>query len=145
MSAEHKMPEWLKFVDHTADAGIVVEATDLARLFERAAWGMFSVTTDVAAVRATETSHISIDAPDRVVLLVRWLSELNYRHVTEHRIFSKFEVVTLSEQHLEANISGEIFDPARHAIFTEIKAVTFHDLRLERDGRGWKAQIILDL
>jgi hypothetical protein len=55
------------------------------RLFERAAWGMFSVTTDVAAARATETSRISIDAPDRVALLVRWLSELNYRHVTEHR------------------------------------------------------------
>jgi len=98
-------PEWL-----TADGGIAVEAPDLARLFERAAWGMFSVITDVAAARATETSRISIDAPDRVALLVHWLSELNYRHVTEHRIFSKFEVVTLSEQHLEADVSGEIFD-----------------------------------
>ena len=145
MNAEHETPEWLKFVDHTADAGIAVEAPDLARLFERAAWGMFSVTTDVAAARATETSRISIDAPDRVALLVRWLSELNYRHITEHRIFSKFEVVTLSEQHLEADVSGEIFDPARHTIFTEIKAVTFHDLQLERDERGWKAQIIFDL
>jgi hypothetical protein len=52
---------------------------------------------------ATEAFRISIDAPDRVALLVRWLSELNYRHITEHRIFSKFEVVTLSEQHLEAD------------------------------------------
>jgi SHS2 domain-containing protein len=80
-----------------------------------------------------------------VALLVRWLSELNYRHITEHRIFSKFEVVTLSEQHLEADVRGEIFDPARHTIFTEIKAVTFHDLQVERDERGWKAQIIFDL
>ena len=63
----------------------------------------------------------------------------------EHRIFSEFEVVTLSEQHLEADVSGEIFDPARHTIFTEIKAVTFHDLQLERYERGWKAQIIFDL
>ena len=145
MNAEHKTPEWLKFIDHTADAGIEVEAPDLARLFERAAWGMFSVTTDFAASRAAETSRISIDAPDCVALLVRWLSELNYRHVTEHRIFSEFEVVTLSEQHLEADVSGEVFDPARHTIFTEIKAVTFHDLQLERDERGWKAQIIFDL
>ena len=36
MNAEHNTPEWLKFVDHTADAGIMVEAPDLARLFERA-------------------------------------------------------------------------------------------------------------
>jgi SHS2 domain-containing protein len=145
VSIEHKTPEWLKFIEHTADAGIAVEAPDLACLFARAAWGMFSVITDVAATLARETSRISIDALDRTALLVRWLSELNYRHVVEHRIFSKFEVVTLSKRHLEAEVSGEIFDPSRHTIFTEIKAVTFHNLRLERDGRGWKAQIIFDL
>ena len=145
MNAEQKTPKWLKFVNHTADAGIAVEAPDLVRLFERSARGMFFVMADVAAARTTETSRICIDAPDRMALLVRWLSELNYRHVTEHRIFSKFEVVALTEQHLEADVSGEVFDPARHTIFTEIKAVTFHDLRLERDGYGWKAQIIFDL
>ncbi|MGC2580425.1 MAG: archease [Terrimicrobiaceae bacterium] len=145
MNAEHKTPEWLTFVDHTADAGIAVEAPDLARLFERAAYGMFSLITDLAAARATETSRISVEASDRVALLVGWLSELNYRHVTEHRIFSKFEVLALSEHHLEAEVCGEIFDPARHTIFTEIKAVTFHDLQLKRDDRGWKAQIIFDL
>ena len=37
MNAEHETPEWLRFVDHTADAGIAVEAPDLVRLFERAA------------------------------------------------------------------------------------------------------------
>jgi SHS2 domain-containing protein len=145
MNAEHEAPEWLKFVDHTADAGIEVEAPDLAGLFERAAWGMFSVITNLAAVRAAEIFPIIIDAPDLGALLVCWLSELNYRHVTEHRIFSSFQVETLSEQHLEARASGEIFDPACHTIFTEIKAVTFHDLRLERHERGWKAQIIFDL
>jgi SHS2 domain-containing protein len=145
MNAERQAPKWLKFVDHTADAGITVEAPDLARLFERAAWGMFFVIADLAAARPTHTTRISIDAPDRVALLVRWLSELNYLHVTEHHIFSEFRIAGVGERHLEAAVSGEPIDPARHTIFTEIKAVTFHDLRLERDGPGWKAQIIFDL
>jgi SHS2 domain-containing protein len=38
-------------------------------------------------------------------------------------IFERAAWGTLSEQHLEADVSGEIFDPARHTIFTEIKAV----------------------
>jgi len=138
-------PQWLKFVDHTADAGVTVEAPDLPRLFERAAWAMFFVTTDLAAAHAKETTHISIDAPDRVALLVYWLSDLNYRHVTEHRIFSDFKVLRLSDRNLEAEVSGEIIDPIRHTIFTEIKAITFHDLQLAHDGRGWTAQIIFDL
>jgi SHS2 domain-containing protein len=48
-------------------------------------------------------------------------------------IFERAAWGTLSEQHLEADVSGEVFDPVRHTIFTEIKAVTFHDLQLERD------------
>jgi SHS2 domain-containing protein len=139
------VPEWLKFVDHTADAGITVEAPSLQRLFERAAWGMFFVMTDLTATRATESVRVSIDAPDRVALLVQWLSDLNYRHVTEHRVFSDFKVLTLTTQHLEANVSGEVIDPARHTIFTEIKAVTFHGLQLKRVERRWTAQIIFDL
>jgi hypothetical protein len=72
MNAEHETPEWLKFVDHTADAGIAVEAPDLVRLFERAAWGMFSVITDVAAARSTKTSRISIDAPAQLAGGLLW-------------------------------------------------------------------------
>jgi SHS2 domain-containing protein len=140
-----RVPEWLKFVDHTADAGITVEAPNLLRLFERAAWGMFFVMTDLAATQATESVRISIDAPDRVALLVRWLSDLNYRHVTEHRVFSDFKVARVTAQHLEANVFGEVIDPARHTIFTEIKAVTFHGLELKRVARRWMAQIIFDL
>jgi SHS2 domain-containing protein len=138
-------PEWLSFVDHTADAGITVKASDLAELFERVAWGMFFVITNLPVARATEITRISIHAPDRAALLVRWLSELNYRHLVEHRIFSHFDVVRLTDEHLEADVSGEVFDPSRHTIFTEIKAVTFHDLQLERNDHGWKAQIIFDL
>jgi protein archease len=145
MKLEEKAPEWLTFLDHTGDAGIMVEAPELERPFERAAWGMFFITTDLGAVRPVHTTRISIDAPDRAALLVRWLSQLNYLHVTEHRIFSEFRIASLSERHLEADVSSEAFDPARHTVFTEIKAVTFHDPRLERDGRGWKAQIIFDL
>jgi SHS2 domain-containing protein len=44
-----------------------------------------------------------------------------------------------------AEVSGETINPDRHTIFTEIKAVTFHGLRLEKSDNGWEAQIILDL
>jgi SHS2 domain-containing protein len=80
----------LEFLDHTADAGILVQAADVKELFARAAWGMFSLVTDVDTVRLVERSRIRIKASDRPALMVNWLSELNYRHVTEHRLFGKF-------------------------------------------------------
>ena len=143
--AEERAPDWLQFLDHTADAGILVQAPDLKELFARAAWGMFSLVTDVDTVRPVERSRFRIEASDLAALMVNWLSELNYRHVTEHRLFGKFSIIEIGEEWLLAEVAGERLDPTRHKIFTEIKAVTFHDLRVERDDRGWKTQIIFDL
>jgi SHS2 domain-containing protein len=138
-------PAWLSFLDHTGDAGILVRAPDLKELFARAAWGMFSLVTDVDAIRLVDIVDIELEAPDLFALMVRWLSELNYRHVTEHRLFGKFEIIDMNEEWLAGVVRGERLDPTRHQIFTEIKAVTFHGMRLERGGEGWEAQIIFDL
>jgi SHS2 domain-containing protein len=138
-------PIWLTHVDHTGDAGISVNAADCRELFARAAWGMFSLITNMEAIRLAEMSRVQIAADDFSALMVKWLSELNYRHVTEHRLFGQFKVVEMDDATLLAEVRGERFDPTRHEIFTEIKAVTFHGLRLEHDDNGWKAQIIFDL
>jgi SHS2 domain-containing protein len=138
-------PEWLDYIDHTGDAGILLRAENLRQLFERAAWGMFSVLTNVAEIRLVEETHIQVEANDLPALMLAWLSELNYRHVTEHRLFGKFEVSVISDQMVFAEVSGETINPDRHTIFTEIKAVTFHGLRLEKSDNGWEAQIIFDL
>jgi SHS2 domain-containing protein len=113
--------------------------------FARAAWGMFYLITDMDAVRLVDLDSVELWAPDLPALMVNWLSELNYRYVTEHRLFRQFEVIQISEESLVAVVRGEKVDPARHEIFTETKAVTFHGMRLERLGDGWEAQIIFDL
>ncbi len=138
-------PEWLDYIDHTGDAGILLRAENLRQLFERAAWGMFSLLTNVAEIRLVEETRIQVEANDLPALMLAWLSELNYRHVTEHRLFGKFEVFVISDQMVFAEVSGEAINSDRHTIFTEIKAVTFHGLRLEKSDNGWEAQIIFDL
>jgi len=138
-------PEWLDYIDHTGDAGILLRAENLRQLFERAAWGMFTLLTNVAEIRLVEETRIQVEANDLPALMLAWLSELNYRHVTEHRLFGKFEVSVISDQMVFAEVSGETINPDRHTIFTEIKAVTFHGLRLEKSDNGWEAQIIFDL
>ena len=138
-------PDWLVELDHTADAGIAVLAADLPELFARAAWGMFSLITDLAAVRPLHTTRLVITASDRQALLARWLSELNFRHVTQRALFCRFAVLELSEERLVADVSGEPCDLARHTVFTEIKAVTFHSLQIKPGPHGWRAEVIFDL
>jgi SHS2 domain-containing protein len=139
------LPEWLEELEHTADTGIIVTAANLNELFGRAAWGTFSVIADLSAVEPKERSRVSVEATDQKALMVKWLSELNVRHITKHWLFSRFDIIELGDTHLSAEVYGEPIGPERHTIYTEIKAITFHDLRIEKEGERWKAQIIFDL
>ena len=46
---------------------------------------------------------------------------------------------------LKAVIHGEPIDPTRHVLDHEVKAVTYHGVRIVRDEEGYLAEVILDI
>lgn len=142
---QEPIPPWLAYVDHTADAGITVWGENLGEVFARAAWGLFSLIADVSDVRNSIQNRVALEAPDLPALLVGWLSELNFRHVIRHELYSFFDIQRIGERSLEAVVGGEKIDPGRHVLHTEIKAVTFHGLELKPEHQGWRATVIFDL
>lgn len=138
-------PPWLREIDHTGDIGIVVTAPDRGQLYERAAWGLFSVLTNPSAVEPREAHAVTVDGTDPEDLMVKWLSELNFLHVTQHVLFSRFTIDDLDDTRLAATAWGEPVDPDRHTVYTEVKAITYHQLAIEETDDGWRVQIIFDM
>lgn len=138
-------PDWLREVDHTGDIGITVSAPTPEALFARAAWGLFSVLTNPGTVRPATEQEIAVEGTDRDDLLVRWLSELNFLHVTRGWLFCEFDIRHLSAERLVATARGEPAAPERHTVHTEVKAITYHGLRIRREGETWHAQVIFDM
>lgn len=142
-------PEWFQEIDHTGDIGIRVTAETLPVLYERAAEGTFRVLTDLSAVRPDTEETIHVSGPDREALLVRWLSELNYRHTVDHVVYCDFQIDAIDRESedldLRATIRGEKIDPERHTVYTEIKAITFHGLEVKETEDGWTVQVIFDM
>jgi SHS2 domain-containing protein len=134
-------PPWLTFLDHTADEAVEVRAGSLRELYARAAWAMFLLLADVAAAKPDETVLVDVAAPDREALMVQWLSELNYLHQTRHLVFCSFEVTEVTDTHLVARVGGARGVP----VHKEIKAVTYHALRVAADGGGWHARVLFDV
>lgn len=137
--------EWLEAIDHTGDAGFVVHGAQMSELFSRAAWALFSIVCDVDTVQPAETIGLVVQGSDRNDLLVKWLSELNFLHITQHRLFCRFAVHEITETALRAEAAGEAIDLKRHTVFTEVKAITYHQLRIEKSDGLWKARVIVDL
>ncbi|MDI9401835.1 MAG: archease [Limisphaerales bacterium] len=139
-------PNWLIPIEHAADIGMNVSAATLEELYERSAWGMFFELTDLDKVSPRESRKIEIQAQGYEALLVEWLSELNFIHTVERYLFSKFDVTEVSAQFLKATVFGEKFEPSRHSIQNEIKAVTYHLLKVEHCSmEGWRADVLFDV
>lgn len=138
------MPDF-ELLDHTADIGIRARGATLAQVFENAARGMFSILTDEENVRPARAYPIKAHALDVEGLLVRFLSELLYKFEAEKLVFRKFEVKTINESRVEALALGEKLDLTRHTVLTEIKSVTYHLLKVQKENGGWLAEVIFDI
>jgi len=131
--------------DHTADLGLRIRAADLNTLFAESALALFSTfVEDLPSVKPRDTLMIAIPGTQLDFLLFDWLRELLYRFDAEHRLFSKFEVF-VDEYGLKATAWGEPLDRERHQLGHEVKAITYHELKVVPDGEGWLAEIIVDI
>jgi SHS2 domain-containing protein len=131
--------------DHTADLGLRVRAADLNTLFAEAGLALQSVLVeDVAAVRPLRRLDVRLPADELDYLLFDWLKALLYHFDTEKLLFGRFEV-KVSDAGLEANAWGETMDPARHDLAHEVKAITYHELKVEKSDAGWLAEVIVDI
>jgi len=132
-------------LDHTADLGIRVTAGTREELFENAGLALFDLLTDLSRVRATTRFAFSLKAENLEALLVQWLRELLYLFFGKKMVFCRLEIAELTEDSLSVTCWGERVDPERHVFRTEIKAVTYHGLRVARAEQGWTADVIFDI
>jgi len=136
-----------EFFEHTADVGAVVRGVTLPRLFENASRAMFDLICDRRSVRPRRTARIAVRGASLEDLLVRWLSELLFRLETQGLLFSSFAVERVDRTSLRVRgvARGERIDRPRHTLKREIKAVTYHQIRLIRGRSAWRVRIVFDV
>jgi SHS2 domain-containing protein len=134
-----------RLIDHTADTGVVLEAADGPSLFENAAFALFDLLTDLKRVEGRQSLTLGVTGQDWPDLMVAWMRELLYLWVGRGLLVGSARVEGLEEFRLGATLAVEPFDPRRHAIKTEIKAVTYHQLAVTSGPEGWRARIVFDI
>jgi SHS2 domain-containing protein len=130
---------------HTADLAWRLWGDSLPELFENVGRALSATLTDRRYLRRRATRDVSLTAIDREALLVDWLNHLLYLFDVDGFLGRDFQVESLTPERLEARVTGESFDPARHPARTGIKAATFHQLSIVPVKGGWQATVVLDL
>ena len=135
-----------EYLEHTADMGMVVRGESFLELLTHAAQGLFEAIAVVETVDETVSVEIQLTAESVEELFVAWLDELIFRHETEEIFFKRTVVQRCSETEMSATVYGEPVNFDKHAVYTEIKSVTYHQLQVvQKDDGSWFAQVIFDL
>jgi len=141
-----------ELLNHTADIGIRVKGEDLKALFKNTALAIF----DIIAEKKSETQSTfgrCLERPKKITieqkadnleeLFINWLNELLSLSATKELIFSDFKIDRLDKNYLSAKVFG--YDIKNYKVNTEIKAATYHELKIEKKNSDWQAQIIFDV
>ncbi len=134
--------KWFRLLEHEADIGLEIYGRSQTELFSHAGAALFSLITEPDTIEARFTRHITINNGEE--LLVVFLNELLYLWDTEKFIPRTFSVV-MEGGKLEADITGETFDPGKHSVYKEVKAVTYHKFTIQQEGDLLKATVFLDI
>ncbi|MBE6503611.1 MAG: archease [Methanobrevibacter sp.] len=133
-----------EYFDVTADIGFKSYGKNLNEAFENASLAIFNIISDTSNIDAKIEKSIEITSEDEVSLLYDYLEELLFLHEVEFMLFSQFDVNIDDNLHLKATIKGEEINWDKHERKTEIKAITFHKMQVEKSNMV-KLQAIVDL
>lgn len=134
-----------EIIDHTADIGLRIYGKDWEALLKNAGFALFDLITNAASIEPKLQVPISLEGKNREDLFLQWLRELLYLFSTKQFVFKDFNFQELTENRLKGIAQGGIFDPKSHEQRMEVKAVTYHQFKLEEQKSGWVAEVILDI
>ena len=132
-------------VEHTADIGIRAFGHSLDELFTNAATGMMNLLLDDAEISKTARHALHLKGKDLQELLVNLLEEILYLLNVKHFVTGSIQILQLRRSELSARLSGEPFKNTKHSLKYDIKGVTFHQLKFEKEGDLLAVRVIFDV
>ena len=131
-------------VDHSGDVGIEATGRSFGELVENATRGLFGLmyrgTVTPAIERAVRGEGATADD-----ILVDWLGEVITLAGVNGELYGEVAVTSVGPNRIEGVLRGEATDADRHDLRFDVKAATYHGLKVEEAEDGFRARVIFDL
>ena len=136
--------EKFKFLEHTADVKFQAFGKSLGEVFENCALAMFNAMYE-DKIKEVKEFKIKAEGKDFESLLYNFLEEFLVLLDSENFFLSRVKSIKVDEKNLkvEAVIVGD--DAESYKIPLDVKAITYNDMFVKREGDKWVAQVVLDV
>jgi len=119
-------------IDHTADMMVKAFGSTLEECFANAAYALFDQTVDLSDIGTSEETDIRVSGIDDEDRLYSFLSEMLFIEDADNLILKEFDV-RFDDDDVICHARGETLDRSRHRIRSEVKAITYHMMEVDRD------------
>jgi SHS2 domain-containing protein len=132
-----------EILEHTADVGILATGDTIEEVFEQATLGLADIMGISQRGRGSATV-VQVEADDLGSLLVDWLSEILWLHDSRDAVLTKVEVLSVENGRA---VGAVALGPRGDAELagTQVKAITYHQLAVEKGPDGWMARVFVDV
>ncbi len=138
------MSESYRILEHTADIGFEAYGATREEGLANAAIALTSIITDPDSVAVKNKHTIEVSAGDWEQLLVRYLNEVLYIIDGESFLPAKADVKLQEDYSLIAVLYGET-RTEDHDVRTDVKAITYHQLKFEQVNNGFIVRVFVDI
>lgn len=133
-----------KFIDYSGDIKFIAYGETIEKCFENAALALFSAILDITKVKEKFIKEGKIESESLENLLHDFLSELIFISETENLVFKKFEIKINKNEKFFLNYKAYGDKSENYEIYTYIKGITYHDLRIENKNNIWECEVLCD-
>lgn len=132
-----------EILEHTADVGIRARASTLRELFEQATLGLLDILGAWHPETAGQDTRVIVEADDLGALLADWLGEVLYLQDAKDIVVGGLRV-QVDPPRVEGTLClAPRGDRALEG--TAVKAITYHELKVEERDDGWLADVYVDV
>lgn len=129
-----------KEIDHTADAALRIWGETLPLLFQQAVLGLYALAGVRTQAGEVGSQLIHLQGKDAESLLVNFLSELLFI-LNEDKILCQIDRLEIHKN----SLTGKLKQEKVLQIQKEIKAVTYHRLKITHNGSYYQTDLVLDV
>lgn len=140
-----------RYLENIAIADLAFEAfgKNMDELFENAGMALETAQAELEGISAKRVHKVKIEASNLETLLFSFLEELIFLKDTEQFLAGRINCQTGKsgkKWRLEAKLSGEKINPAKHKLGVDVKAVTKHLFEIKKLPQGfYRCRAVLDV
>ena len=132
-----------KFLEHTADVKFQAFGKSADELFENSSLALKEAICGKIKIKGIKEKVIKVKGKDFESLMYKFLEEILYLLDSSNFLISKIKEIKVKDFTLNAVLLGD--NPKNYWFTNSVKAVTYNEMFIKKEKKGWISQVVLDV